>query len=77
MTQYDVQGVQKKLLTEFLELCWETRILGHSGPKWPKLTQKFQDNLDGLNWSKNLVSQSRHQNSVANFFWGAACVKIH
>ena len=75
MTQYDVQVVPKKLLTEFLELCWETRIFGHSGRKWPKLTQTVQDNLDGPNWSKNLASQSSHQNSIANLFLGAACTK--
>ena len=70
MTQYDVQGVPKKLLTEFWEPCWETRILGHSSPKVPKLIQTVQYNLDGPDWFKNLVSQSSHQNSVANFFWG-------
>ena len=49
--------------------------MGHSSPKWPKLIQTVQYNLDGPDWFNNLVSQSSHQNSVANFFGGAACMK--
>ena len=39
MSTGSIQGVPKKLLTEFQDRCWETRLLTKvvpSGPNWPK-----------------------------------------
>ena len=73
----DVQGVLKKLLTESWELCWVIRYLGPCVPKWSywaKLAQTVKDNLNGPNWSKDLVSQHCPQNFVSNFF-GIPCTR--
>ena len=76
-TYFDNTGCPKKELTELVghvgrpDLWAKVAQSIQSSAKWSKVAkmpQTVQYNLDGLQWSKNLVFQHRPYNSGRNFF---------
>ena len=66
-TNIYIQGWPKKASNQMRAILGQR---AQSGPKWPKMAQTVQENLDGPKWSENLVSQHHAQNSVLATFFG-------